>query len=310
MTTCKSALAGQGAPPHGVRLLKPVKRREEWPKVATDGVSLRHLIILDVETTGFDPLRHAVVELCAARIAIDGEGAVAAVECVRTGLHDPGHPMSDTIREITGLNDEDLAGQSIDPDALMSFLNTGAAVVAFNAGFDRPFIEGIAPKASSLRWGCAMRDIPWRTLGFEPGSQGYLLCQCGYFNPVAHRAKDDVLSLVQLMAHECEDGETVALKMLAAVDGRQWRFEAPGAVYNQRHELKDRGYRWSAQNKLWHKVVRGTEFRREYRWYKSVIGQRPAVVPLLATERYRADHTWKPKPPKKMNLEWPEGDPF
>lgn len=310
MTNSRPAFTQQGASPYGVRLLHPIRHREEWPRVAPDGVSVRHLIILDVETTGFDPLRHSIVELCAARIAIDGKGAVVAVECVRTGLHDPGHPLSDTIRDITGLNDEDLAGQSIDPDSLMSFLATGQAVIAFNAGFDRPFVEGIAPKASSLRWGCAMRDIPWRTLGFEPGSQGYLLCQCGYYNPVAHRAKDDVLSLVQLMAHKCADGETVALKMLAAIDSRQWRFEATGAGYNQRHELKDRGYRWSAQNKLWHKVVRGTKFRREYRWYKSVIGQRPAVVPLPAVERYRADHTWKPKPPKKVNLEWPEGDPF
>lgn len=302
--------AGPLATLSGPRVLKPVRQREDWPTKPPSDTPVRRLIVLDTETTGLDPMRHSIVEVSAARVAIDPDGRIAAVERVRTGLQDPGHPLSDTIRDITGLRDEDLAGQSIDPDALAAFLNSGEAVVAFNAGFDRPFVEGMLPAGTSLPWCCAMRDIPWRTLGFEPGSQGYLLCQCGYYNPVAHRAKDDVLSLVQLMAHESEDGETVALKMLAAIDGRQWRFEATGAGYNQRHELKDRGYRWSAQNKLWHKVVRGTEFRREYCWYKSVIGQRPAVVPLPAAERYRADHTWKPKPPRRMNLEWPEGDPF
>ncbi|WP_407701510.1 exonuclease domain-containing protein [Tsuneonella amylolytica] len=136
--------------------------------------------MLDVETTGLDAIRHSIVELCAARIAIDGKGAVVAIECIRVGLRHPGQPLSEAIREISGLNDEDLAGQSIDPDDLMSFLDTGAAVVAFNTGFDRPFVEGIAPEASPLRWGCPMHHIPWRALGFEPGSQGYLLCQSGW----------------------------------------------------------------------------------------------------------------------------------
>lgn len=295
---------------HPPRTIYPVRRREDWPLDPPAGEPVLRLIVLDTETTGFDPPRHSVIEICAARICIDETGRVCAVETIRTGLRDPCVPLSETIRELTGLTDGDLRGRSIDEQDLAAFLASGEAVVAFNASFDRPHIENILPIGTLMPWVCAMKDIDWRGWGFEPGSQGYLLSQAGYYNPVKHRARDDVLSLIQLIDHRCDGDKTVATKLLEALDRKQWRFEAQGAGYSQRHELKDRGYRWSTHNKLWHKVVRSAEFRREYRWYKSLTGQRPAVVTLPASERYRADHTWKPQPPKKTNLEWPEGDPF
>ena len=292
------------------RILRPVRQRDDWPSNPPSGQAVRRLIVLDTETTGLDDLRHCIIEVCAARIAIDERGHLVAVERIRTGLQDPGEPLSETIIEITGLSDADLAGQSIDSDELAAFLSSGDAVVAFNSSFDRPFVEHLLPSDCQLEWACAMRDIPWRTLGFEPGSQGYLLAQAGYFNPVAHRARDDVLSLIQLLAHEGPDGETIAAKLLAAIETRQWRFEAQNAHFNHRHALKDAGYRWSGRHKVWHKQVRSNEFRREYRWYRANIGQRPAVVPLPATERYRAEYTWTPKPSRKVSLDWPDGDPF
>lgn len=287
------------------RILHPVRQLDDWPSSPPSGHPVRYLIVLDTETTGLDDLQHCMIEVCAARIAIDERGHLVALERIRTGLQDPGKPLSEKIIEITGLTDADLAGQSIDSDELAAFLSSGDAVVAFNSGFDRPFVEHLLSSDCQLEWACAMRDIPWRKLGFEPGSQGYLLAQAGYFNPVAHRARDDVLSLIQLLAHEASDGETIAAKLLTAVKARHWRFEAQDAHFCDRHALKDAGYRWSGRHKLWHKHVRSNEFRREYRWYTSNIGLRPAVASLPATERYRAEYTWNPKPQKRLKLRWP-----
>lgn len=296
---------------HPPRTIHPIRRRDDWPLDPPDGAAVRRLIVLDTETTGFDPLRHEVIEICAARVCIDGAGRVCAVETIRTGLRDPGRPLSKTIRELTGLTDADLRGRSVDEQDLASFLMSGEAVLAFNAGFDRPHVENILPIGTLIPWACVMKDIDWRACGFEPGSQGYLLSQAGYYNPVKHRAKDDVLSLIQLIDHRCSDGETVATKLLAALGGRQWRFEATGSHFNQRLLLKDEGYRWSGKNKVWHKTVRGAGFREAYRWYRETIGLRPSVVKLGPEQRYRADHTWAPRPGKKLNMEdWRPCDAF
>ncbi len=255
--------------------------------------------MIDTETTGLRLERHQIVELCGAVVSVDDRDRVVAIEQVKAGLVDPGHPLSPEIAELTGLSDADLAGRSICPEQLVAFLEGCHGVVAFNAGFDRPFVEKHVARHVAVPWGCAMRDVPWRTLGFEPGPQGYVLAQAGYYMPNAHRARDDVLALVELLDHVCADGESVMAKVLAAIEAPAWRFEAWGAPYGFKDELKDRRYQWAPErtHKIWHKHVRQADFRSEYRWYRQTIGKRPMVAPLLATERYRANETWVPKQP-------------
>jgi hypothetical protein len=86
-----------------------------------------------------------------------------------------------------------------------------------------------------MQWGCAMKDVSWRQLGFEPGPQNYLLQQCGYYPPAAHRAEADVLSLCQMLDHVCDDGQSVMAKLLCAMAAPAWRFEATRAQYDKRH---------------------------------------------------------------------------
>jgi len=280
----------------GVRILHPVRRREEWPRTAPDGQRVRRICVLDSETTGLDVDRHQVIEVCAAMVLVNEAGRVVGIQSIGAGLQDPGHPLSREIAELTGLNDTDLAGQGIDRERLTEFIEHCDGVVAFNAGFDRPHVENLLPALRPMPWGCAMKDVSWRQLAFEPGPQGYLLAQAGRYSPCAHRAQDDVLALIELLDHVCNDGESVMAKVLAAMDKPAWRFEAANAAYGYRHDLREHRYRWAPAKThgLWHKHVRQAEFRDEYRWYRRTIGKRPVIVPLPASERYRADHTWKP----------------
>ena len=278
------------------RILHPVRGQADWPHTVPEGEAVRRIAVVDCETTGLAVERHQVIELCMAVALVNAAGHIVAVKVVRSGLNDPGHPLTAEIADLTGLTDRDLAGRSIDEDQVTSMLASCDGVIAYNAGFDRPFIEKMIDRHVPVPWGCAMADVPWREIAFEPGPQGYLLNQSGFYMPSAHRAKDDVLALIQLLDHVCDDGETVITKILAAMEAPAWRFEAKGAPYGYRHDLREQRYRWAwgRLHDLWHKHVRAKAYQTELDWYESTIGKGPVIVPLPASERYRFHTTWAP----------------
>lgn len=278
------------------RVLLPVRTRSEWPKQPAADRPLRRIAIIDTETTGLDWTRHSVIEVAAAAVLVDDAGRIAAIPSLGSGLNDPGHPLPPEIVELTGLTDAMVANREIDRNELGAFLASCEAVLAFNAGFDRPYVEALLPDLPAMRWGCVMADIPWRKLGFESGPQNYCLMQAGKFAAGAHRAKDDVLSLIELLDHVCADGASIMAKVLDAINAPAWRFEATWASYHQRDLLRDRRYRWRAEGRsgVWHKHIREGEYQAEWDWHVTVTGHEPSVIPLPATERYRHDRSWKP----------------
>lgn len=277
------------------RTLHPIRSRDAWRITEEEAEGLKRICVLDTETTGLDVDTHQVIEICAAMVMVDHAGRVRGIRSIGSGYVDPGEPLDATITELTGVTDADLAGQDIDRDKLASFIEECEGVISFNCAFDRPFVEKLLPNLKDVKWGCAMADVPWRKLGFEPGPQGFLVMQAGKFMPAAHRAQDDVLALVELLAHQCRDGETVMAKTLKAMDAPAWRFEARNAPYRFKDELRQHRYRWAADTgrKVWHKHVRDGEYDAELDWYRTAIGQEPAIVELPATQRYRAESTWK-----------------
>ncbi|HHH82498.1 MAG TPA: 3'-5' exonuclease, partial [Chloroflexi bacterium] len=64
---------------------------------------MRPLIAFDLETTGLDPARDAVIEIGAVRFRGD------RVEAEWSTLINPGRPLPNPIIELTGINDEMLA---------------------------------------------------------------------------------------------------------------------------------------------------------------------------------------------------------
>lgn len=278
------------------RTLRPVRDRDDWPRTAPEGQAVRRIAVIDCETTGLAVERHQIIELCMAIVQVNDDGRIVAVESVRSGLVDPGHPLSEEIAELTGLTDQDLAGRSIDGDQVAEMLASCDGAVAFHADFDRPHVEKLIGRHVPVPWGCAMADVRWRKLGFESGPQGYLLNQTGYYMPAAHRAKDDVLALIQLLDHVCADGEPVMAKTLAAMDAPAWRFQARGAPYGYKDDLREQRYRWAwgRLHNVWYKHVRQSSYQAELAWYVRTIGQQPAIVPLPANERYRFHTTWTP----------------
>lgn len=287
------------AGPH--KILRPVRERADWPPMPPEqATGLRQFCLIDTETTGLDWRRHRLIEICAACVQVDEQGQIVGIQSLGSALQDPGHPLPNAIAALTGLTDEILKDQGINREKLTQIIASCEGVIAFNAQFDRSFVEALLPDLPPMAWGCAMKDVPWRQMGFEPGPQNYVLAQTGYYPASAHRAREDVLSLCQLLDHVCEDGKSVMATLMDAMAAPAWRFEATRAPYSNRHDLKDQGYKFRKQGlgALWHKHVRADEYDDELAWYRDCLGMEPSIVDLPATERYRDQSSWKPVTPE------------
>lgn len=150
------------------------------------------VVLLDIETTGFDPARDHLIEVAAARMK--------GPEVLKTfsTLVDPGCELPPEITQLTGITDEDLRGAPA-PDAGVEMLATfvgGRDVVAHNAPFDRGFLEHIAGKGRFTgEW---IDTLELSLIAFPRLARHRLLNLAQAFGDglPSHRAADDVSALV------------------------------------------------------------------------------------------------------------------
>lgn len=269
-----------------LRRIRPMRRDE--------GVAHRRDLLvgcaLDVETTGLDHRRDAVIELAVQRFWADRDGRIAVTGRRHSWLEDPGTEITAEVTRLTGIAGPDVAGRSIiDPEAT-SLIVDADFVVAHNARFDRPFVEARLPDAAGRRWICSMRDLDWREHGFEGRSLSQLLGQMGWFYD-AHRAQTDVTALLHLLDHPLETGTTVLKELVVAAATPTWMIDAVGAPFEAKDVLKARGYRWDADARLWSREVPLAAFDDEIGWATvEVYGglRKPAFRQVTWSERHAA----------------------
>ncbi len=103
----------------------------------TSPVEQATFCIVDIETTGGSPGRGRVTEIGAVRMH-----GLEPVERFQT-LVDPGRPIPDSIRSLTGITDEMVAGQPSIETAIVDFAEFAGSdvLVAHNAPFDLRFLN-------------------------------------------------------------------------------------------------------------------------------------------------------------------------
>jgi DNA polymerase-3 subunit epsilon len=245
--------------------------------------AVRRVIVLDTETTGLDQGRDRIIELALLRLEVD---AVSGSPCgevqVYDGLEDPGMPISKEIEAITGISNEMVRGQRLDEMRIAELLDGADIVIAHNAGFDRPFVEARLPAFAQLAWSCSFADIDWKAQGHGSAKLEYLALEKGWFYD-AHRAEADCHALLAVLGAALpRSGQTGLQRMLEAAQQTSYRLQATGAPFEAKDQLKARGYRWSAEQKVWHTRL-GDEaaLQAEFGWLKSTVyGGRPARVQL------------------------------
>lgn len=247
---------------------------------------LRVGIAIDVESTGLNPQTDVVIEIAMQRFRFDRAGNIVEVGVARTWREDPGFALPAKITQITGLRDEDLAGQVIDTAAATEILTSADIVVAHNALFDRGFVEARLPAAAGLPWGCSMREVDWQELGFEGRSLSFLLMQMGWFYP-PHRAEIDVAALLHLLSHACKDGERILAKLVAKAERPTVRIDALKAPFEIKDVLKERGYRWDSAKGNWWIEVADDAVESEQLWLqRNKYLRTPELTTITARERH------------------------
>lgn len=222
-------------------------------------------LVLDVETTGLDFERDAIIELAARRFRYDDEGVITHIDRPYEWTEDPGKPIPPEIAALTGLRDEDVAGRFIDDEAATRLLRSATVVIAHHSRFDRRWVERRLVGAQGLAWACTMEQVDWRSRGFDGRSLGFLLCQAGWFHD-GHRAGADVDAVIQLLRHQFEDGQTALADLLERSARPSWVVRAVGADFSVKDLLRSRGYRWDPARKTWWTEVTDDERVREEFW--------------------------------------------
>ena len=180
----------------------------------------RCVAIVDLETSGLDPDEDKIIELALMLAWVDEDGTILNHTAPRAWREDPGMPLVQEIERLTGLTDEDLAGQTINDDAVLALLGRADLLIAHNASFEIAWLERRYTALRGAAWGCSMRDIDWLEANFDGRAQQHLLAQAGWFSD-AHRADLDVWSLFWLLMQVSEghDGELERSHMTRLLEG-------------------------------------------------------------------------------------------
>lgn len=227
---------------------------------------------LDVETTGRHTDRDKVIEIGIRVFRFHREtGEVLAWGEGYSALEDPGEPLLPEIVRITGITDDQVRGKAIDWDRVRDLLQASAIVLAHNAAFDRPFLDRYVSVSQSKIWGCSFRQVNWAEKGFPSQKLEVLAIYHGFFN-VAHRALADADALLHLLHMPDPALGTPYLKELLENARRPmcvvWALQSP---IETKGVLRDRGYRWNTQQRVWSKLVYLNESDAEVQWLTDAV---------------------------------------
>ncbi|CAN5527342.1 3'-5' exonuclease [soil metagenome] len=257
-----------------------LRRLERFTRLTPGDVNECRLgLVLDLETTGVDPVRDEIIEFSMLPFHYDDEGRVVAVSEAFSRLRQPGAPISAEITRITSIDDAMVEGQAIDPAEVAAFAEPAVLIIAHNAAFDRRFAERFAPALAFKSWACSMSQIDWKAHGVESSKLAYLAAHCGFFHG-GHRAEHDCHATLEILATPIgEAGATGLFQLLERARRPSWRIWAENSPFDLKDVLKARGYRWNGET--------GPAPRA---WYIDVDeADREAEVAFLRAEIYRGE---------------------
>lgn len=213
------------------------------------GVEVRLGLFVDVETTGLDPAHDEIIELAMLPFTYGLDGHIYGVGDPFQKYRDPRKPIPPAITALTGITDEMVAGQKIDPAEVIALASRAALVVAHNAAFDRRFVERLSDIFAAKPWACSMTEVDWSAEGFEGTKLAYLAMGAGFFYE-RHRAVNDCAAAIALLSATLPRAGVPAMaRLLERARRPTWRLWAENAPFDLKDLLKARGYRWNPDGK-------------------------------------------------------------
>lgn len=228
--------------------------------------------ILDTETTGTVQAADKIIEL----------GIVIVEYCPETGqvyrvletfdeLEDPGMAIPPESTKVHGITDEMVQGKKIDDDTVEKLMSDVSIVIAHNAKFDRGFAESRLPLFKQKAWACSYNQVQWKSEGIGSASLEFLAYRLG-FHFAGHRASVDCHALLEVLQTELPVSGVKGMKvLLEKADIPEMKVSALAAPFEKKDKLKERGYRWNGDRKVWGAFVTQDNLSQEIAWLKENI---------------------------------------
>ena len=249
----------------------------------------RKAAIVDVETTGLDVGTAKIIEYSVLVFEYSPNGKVGNVLYKESFLNDPGEPLSEEVKIVTGIEDSMLQGHKLDWAKIEKVIRNVDLVISHNANFDRKILERYNSIFMEKPWACSYRDIDWfykhRVVNRRLEN---LLYHYGYaFN--AHRAINDCEATYVLLAQPSLFSEL--LNNARKVNYRIYVVE--GTNWSMRHNFTSRGYYWnsstidSAYRGYYIDVDTPEEGRAEIAWIVGEMGLPATSYRIIQVDAYK-----------------------
>lgn len=222
------------------------------------------LLIVDVESTGLDPRKDALIEVGAILFDIKHRAVTHQFSALLPSVAPNG------AEAVNGISDALLESNAVhrlvgwETYCLQSFYDKADAVVSHKVSFDRPWLEPLLrtddkgqPRNWPLKpWICTLQDVRWARPGLKANpSLTRLALAHGVPVWAAHRALTDCTYLAQVLATRQD------------LPGLLLDAQAPKALYSaavpyeQRQLAKDAGFLWEGHDvpKTWTRWLREDE---------------------------------------------------
>lgn len=261
------------------------------------GEEIRTGLLVDVETTGKSWAKDRIIEFAGVPFTCGAtSGTILSVEAPYVSLEDPGISIPPEVVRLTHITDEMVAGAQIDDRRVQALVDTADLIVAHNAKFDRPFLELRFPCFSEKAWACSFNDVPWETHGLSSMKLGWLMLEHAGLYFRAHRAEDDCLAAIHILATPFADDGSVPMHHLLAASRRTTVLvRAVHSPFDSKDLLKARGYQWDSgtpeRTKSWQKEITEEQVDEELTWLRGTVYQgrgTPELKMVTAQSRYRA----------------------
>ncbi len=278
------------------KVLRRFKPRAAYGELE-NGEESRTALFVDVETTGMHWMNDRIIEFAGVPFTFGvHSGRITALGTPLVSLEDPGCPVPPEITRLTRITDEMVAGQRIDDAQVNALVGQAQLVIAHNAKFDRPFVEARFPLFQDKPWACSINDVPWDAHGMSSVKLGWLLMEHAGLYFRAHRAEDDCLAAIHVLATPFADDGSLPLQHLLESSRRQTVLvRAINSPFDTKDVLKARGYQWDAgapaRAKAWQRDVREDALEAELAWLRATVYRgrgEPETKKLTARTRYSA----------------------
>lgn len=264
------------------RVLRPLAPRvlAEYPPDAGTRLGM----FLDLETTGLSAVKDEIIEFGIVPFVYTLDGQILGSLEPFSRLREPSRPIPPQITALTGITPAMVAGQSVTPEEVASFVAPASLIIAHNADFDRKFAERFTPAFTTKPWACSMKDVDWAAEGFEGRKLSYLGMQAGFWFD-GHRAVDDCQAGIAILDRVLPvSGQPALAALLENARQVRCRIWAENAPYEFKDQLRQRGYRWNdgtdGNPRAWSISLPEAEVEAELAYLKAEVFARPVDLPV------------------------------